>query len=165
ERAQDPGGSLMLQRQREAALARIGCVPEEPALASAEVAVARRELPSRVAARRLDLDHLDAEVDQQTAAEVAERVRQIEGAEPLQRRRHRRRASSTAPRTLTEPEGDRRGDPPPGARVPAADARLRRCRAACIPRRGSPTAARPLPRKARRHTRARAWRSRNRARR
>src|SRR5262249_60276270 len=168
ERVEDatdrPSGFGVVERQRDASLARVGRVPEESALASVRAAEARREPPTRVAARWLDLDHLDAEVDQQTAAEVAEWIRQIEGAEPLQRRRHGWRASSTAPGALTEPGRGRSEVPPQGAPAPPAGARPRRCPAACTRRRGSRTGARPPPRRGRRRARARAWRSRTPAR-
>src|SRR5262249_45102602 len=124
-------GVPAIERQREAPLARIGRVPEEPALAAVRAAEARREPATRVATRWLDLDHLHAGVDQETAAEVAERIRQIEGAEPLQGGGHEWRASSTAPGTLTEPASDRSAVPPRGAPAPAAGARPRLDRAAC----------------------------------
>ena len=78
----------MLQRERHAELARVHRVPVEAVLAAVPSPVAGRQRTAAVAPRRLDLDHQDAQVGEQPAAQVAERVGQIERAEPGERRRH-----------------------------------------------------------------------------
>lgn len=85
---EDARGRGMAEGERHALLAGVGRVPVQAVLAPVGSSVAGSEAPRRVTAGRLDLDHLDAEVDQDAPAEMAERVGQVECAQAVERRRH-----------------------------------------------------------------------------